>query len=153
QWDLLLHLPLRYVDETRITPIADLTAGPELQVEGTVAACEISYRGRRQLTARLADDSGEVVLRFLHFYPSQAKSLAVGRRVRAPGAARGGWLGWEMIHPRVRAGDDALPTRLTPVYPATAGISQHLLRTRIERALRDVTINDTVPDALRARLD
>ena len=151
-WDFLLHLPLRYVDETRVTPIAALEAGAELQVEGTIVASEISYRGRRQLTARLADETGEVVLRFLHFYPSQAKSLAAGKHVRALGTARGGTLGWEIIHPRVRAADAApLPTRLTPVYPATAGISQHVLRSRIERALRDVTVTDTVPDALRAR--
>jgi ATP-dependent DNA helicase RecG len=153
-WDFLLHLPLRYVDETRLTPIAELAGGEEAQVEGQIAAAEISYRGRRQLTARLADATGEIVLRFLHFYPSQAKSLAAGRRVRALGAVRGGPLGLEMVHPRVRSADDApLPTRLTPVYPASAGISQQWLRTRIERALRDVDAFDTVPDGLRRRFD
>jgi len=153
-WDFLLHLPLRYVDETRVTPIAEVTAGEEAQVEGTIVASEISYRGRRQLTARLADETGEVLLRFLHFYPSQARSLAAGRRVRALGAVRGGTLGLEMVHPRVRAAADApLPTRLTPVYPATEGITQPLLRARIQRALRDVAITDTVPEALRARFE
>ena len=151
-WDFLLHLPLRYVDETRLTPIADLVGGAEAQIEGTIVASEISYRGRRQLTARLADDTGEVLLRFLHFYPSQAKSLAAGKRVRALGTARGGTLGMEMVHPRVRAAADApLPTRLTPVYPASAGISQSWLRARIERALRDVQPTETVPQALRER--
>ncbi len=153
-WDFLLHLPLRYIDETRVTPIAQLEGGVEAQVEGTIAASEIRYRGRRQLTARLVDDSGEVLLRFLHFYPSQAKSLAVGKRVRALGAVRGGALGMEMVHPRVRAADETpLPTRLTPVYPASAGISQQWLRNRIERALRDATVSDTVPPALRERWD
>jgi ATP-dependent DNA helicase RecG len=152
-WDFLLHLPLRYIDETRVTPIAELAGGDEAQVEGTIVASEITYRGRRQLSARLADDTGEVLLRFLHFYPSQAKSLAAGRRVRALGAVRGGTLGLEMVHPRVRAAGEApLPTRLTPVYPAAAGISQAWLRTRIERALRDVKLTETVPETLRARL-
>jgi ATP-dependent DNA helicase RecG len=153
-WDFLLHLPLRYVDETRLTPIADLRGGEEAQVEGTIVASEISYRGRRQLTARLSDETGEVLLRFLHFYPSQSKSLAAGRRVRALGVVRGGTLGLEMVHPRVRSAADApLPTRLTPVYPATEGITQPLLRARIQRALRDVSITDTVPEALRARFE
>jgi ATP-dependent DNA helicase RecG len=151
-WDFLLHLPLRYVDETRVTPIGELEGGIEAQVEGTIVASEISYRGRRQLSARLADETGEVLLRFLHFYPSQAKSLAAGRRVRALGAVRGGTLGLEMVHPRVRAAsDEPLPTRLTPVYPAAAGISQPWLRARIERALRDVKVTETVPEPLRAR--
>jgi ATP-dependent DNA helicase RecG len=153
-WDFLLHLPLRYIDETRVTPIAEVAGGEEVQIEGTIAACEIRYRGRRQLVARLADDTGEVLLRFLHFYPSQAKSLAVGRRVRAFGVVRGGTLGLEMVHPRVRAADETpLPTRLTPVYPTTAGIAQALLRNRIERALRDTNLSDTVTDEVRVRFD
>jgi ATP-dependent DNA helicase RecG len=152
-WDFLLHLPLRYVDETRVTPIASLVGGEEAQVEGSIVACEVTYRGRRQLVARLADDTGEVLLRFLHFYPSQTKSLAAGRRVRALGTVRGGPLGPEMVHPRVRGADEALSTRLTPVYPATAGIAQSMLRNRIERALRDTPLTETVPDDLRARFD
>jgi ATP-dependent DNA helicase RecG len=135
-----------------VTPIGELAGGVEAQVEGTIAAAEVSYRGRRQLSARLVDDTGELVLRFLHFYPSQTKSLAAGRRVRALGTVRGGPLGLEMVHPRVRAADDApLPTHLTPVYPVAAGIPQQWLRARIERALRDVDPTDSVPEALRIR--
>src|SRR5512147_536963 len=69
-WDFVLHLPLRYEDETRITPIAALVPGAEAQVEGVIEHCEVAYRGRRQLLARVRDDSGELLLRFLHFYPS-----------------------------------------------------------------------------------
>jgi ATP-dependent DNA helicase RecG len=153
-WDFLLHLPLRYEDETQLTPIADLVAGTDAQVEGVITACEATFRGRRQLVARLADDSGELVLRYLNFYPSQQKSLAVGRRVRAFGNVRGGLMGVEMVHPRVRGVEEgaALPSRLTPIYPTTEGVSQTWLRKRIERALRDVDIADTVPAELRDAL-
>jgi ATP-dependent DNA helicase RecG len=154
-WDFVLHLPLRYEDETRITPIAQLEPGAETQVEGVVEHCEIAYRGRRQLVARLRDDAGDtLLLRFLHFYPSTQKQLAVGRRVRLYGSVRGGLLGVEMVHPRVRLadGDTALPQRLTPVYPSTEGVSQPLLRRRIAQALQNVTITDTLPAALRTRL-
>jgi ATP-dependent DNA helicase RecG len=157
-WDFLLHLPLRYEDETRITPIAQLAAGAEAQVEGEIVDVEIARRGRRQLIARLRDASGELLLRFLHFYPSQLKQLAVGRRVRAFGAVRGGALssdfGFEIVHPRVRPVEPgaSVPTALTPVYPTAAGVPQAWLRTRIARALRDVDIGDTLPAALRERL-
>ena len=149
-WDFLLHLPLRYEDETHVTPIVALVPGIEAQVEGEIVACEIAYRGRRQLVARLADAGGEIVLRFLHFYPSQQKSLAVGRRVRAYGLVRGGLMGAEMVHPRTHATNenDALPARLTPVYPTTERVPQSWLRKRIERALRDVDLVDTLPDSL-----
>ena len=56
--------------------------------------------------------AAKLLLRFLHFYPSQAKSVAAGKRVRVLGAVRGGALGLEMVHPRVRAADETpLPTR------------------------------------------
>ncbi len=155
-WDYLLHLPLRYEDETQITPIADLPLGIEAQAEGVVESCDVVFRGRRQLLARLRDDSGELVLRFLNFYSSTQKQLAVGRRVRVFGAARAGFYGGmaEMVHPRVRVTVDApLPNRLTPVYPTTEGVPQAWLRKRIERALRDVDVaaNDTLPPSIRAR--
>ncbi len=153
-WDFVLHLPLRYVDETRVVPIAELRVGEEAQVEGEVVAAQVVHRGRRQLLVRLADASGELVLRFLNFYPSQVKALAAGRRVRVFGSARGGAIGGlEMVHPRMRAADEAtpLPTRLTPIYPTTEGLPQHWLRARIERALRDVDLTDCLPAALRVR--
>jgi ATP-dependent DNA helicase RecG len=153
-WDYVLHLPLRYEDETSITPIAALVPGVEAQVEGEVLSAEVVARGRRQLSATLRDASGLVQLRFLHFYPSQVKQLAVGRRVRAYGAMRAGYSGSEMVHPRVRAADEQrpLPAALTPVYPAGEGIAQPWLRKRIARALLDVQIADLVPPAWRERL-
>jgi ATP-dependent DNA helicase RecG len=153
-WDFLLHLPLRYIDETQITPIAQLAAGVEQQVEGSVVASEVVVRGRRQLLVRLADASGELLLRFFHFYPSTRQQLAVGRRVRASGPVRGGLTGAEIVHPRIHPvrSDEPLPQRLTPIYPSTEGISQNWLRNRIDRALRDVEIDETVPAALATDL-
>ena len=154
-WDFVLHLPLRYVDETRVTPIAQLVVGVEAQVEGEVVRCDVVFRGRRQLIATVRDDSGELLLRFINFYSSQQKQLAVGRRVRALGTVRGGVLGVEMVHPSIHAADidRPLPQRLTPIYPGTEGVPQSWLRKRIERALRDVDIVDTVPESVRARYE
>ena len=152
-WDFLLHLPLRWIDETRVIPIAQLRVDEEQQAEGVVVACEVASRGRRQLLARIADGSGELLLRFFHFYPSTRQQLAVGRRVRVFGPVRGGLMGLEIVHPRVRPvrENEPLPQRLTPVYPTTAGVSQATLRGRIERALREVEITETVPaELLRA---
>jgi len=154
-WDFILHLPLRYEDETRLAAVADLQEGEDAQVAGEVMHSEIVYRGRRQLVASLRDDAGDsLALRWLNFYPSQSKLVAVGRRVRVYGAPRAGLAGWEMIHPRVRAIDLAvpLPTTLTPIYSTVAGVPQHTLRRRIERALRAVTLSDTLPLEMRRRL-
>src|SRR5690606_30649951 len=83
--DFLLHLPLRYEDETRVTPVARLRPGIWAQVEGEVLRCEVQLRPRRQLVATIADDSGELGLRYLNFYPSQQQQLTAGRRVRVKG--------------------------------------------------------------------
>jgi ATP-dependent DNA helicase RecG len=153
--DLILHLPLRYEDETRLTPIAQLMPGVPAQVEATVVTTEVAYRPRRQLVCRVADASGELTLRFFNFYPSQQKQMEAGRRLRIFGESRGGFLGEEMVHPRVRAvaEGEPLPQSLTPVYSTTAGLSQAALRRAIEAALTRADLADTLPEALRQRLD
>jgi ATP-dependent DNA helicase RecG len=153
QADLVLHLPLRFEDETRITPIADAVPGAAAQFDVTVVSCEIAYRPKRQLVCRVEDDTGELVLRFLNFYPSQQKVLQAGARLRVFGEVRGGFWGSELIHPRFRVlhGDEALPTALTPVYPTTAGLGQATLRKLIARALNEVDLAETLPASLIAR--
>ena len=149
----MLHLPLRYEDETQVTPIAQLVAGHEAQVEGEVIAADVVYRGRRQLRVTVRDDSGQLTLRFLNFYSSQTTQMAVGRRLRIFGMVRGGLAGDEMIHPRVRASDlsNPLPQSLTPVYPSPEGVPQSWLRKRIDRALRDVDIHEVLPASMLER--
>jgi ATP-dependent DNA helicase RecG len=141
--DLVLHLPLRYEDHTHLCPLAVLRAGQAWQVEATVLNSEIHYRPRRQLVCLLEDGAegagprGQLVLRFFHFYPSQQKALAPGRRVRVFGDVREGHFGLEIVHPsfHVVAPGTPLPDRLTPVYPTTAGLAQDALRKLVYRAL------------------
>jgi len=153
QADLVLHLPLRFEDETRITPIAAALPGEAAQFEATVVSCEIAYRPRRQLVCRIEDPSGTLLLRFLNFYPSQQKALQPGVRLRVFGEPRGGFWGSELVHPRFRIlhGDEDLPTALTPVYPTTAGLGQSSLRRLIERALDEVNLDETLPESLIKR--
>ena len=154
QADLVLHLPLRFEDETRITSIADAVPGATAQFDVTVVSTEIAYRPKRQLISRVEDDSGELILRFLNFYPSQQKVLQPGARLRVFGEVRGGFWGSEIIHPRFHAlhGEEPLPTALTPVYPTTAGLGQATLRKLIARALAEVDLAETLPAPLIERL-
>ncbi|HEX7650601.1 MAG TPA: ATP-dependent DNA helicase RecG [Noviherbaspirillum sp.] len=154
--DLVLHLPMRYEDETKIVPIheAGFMAGHPSQVEGVVTECDIQYRPRRQLVVTIRDESGELVMRFLNFYGSQVKQLSAGVRVRARGEVRHGFFGAEMVHPTYKAIEegDPLPDALTPVYPAGEGLSQAYLRKAIANALQRVDWRDTVPSSVLAAL-
>lgn len=152
KFDLVLHLPLRYDDETQLYPIMDAPAARDVLIEATVVACDIKYRPRRQLVCNLEDGSGNVTLRFFSFYGSQVKHFVPGARVRAFGEIRQGFFGAEMVHPRYRIVQPGLPVAeaLTPVYPTTAGLGQDTLRKLIERALASEKLDDTLPDTLIA---
>jgi ATP-dependent DNA helicase RecG len=148
--DLALHLPLRYEDETRLAPIAALREGETAQVEGVVGDCRIDTRSRRQLLVRLRDDSGELLLRFLNFYPSQQKQMAPGQRLRVRGEVRGGFLGREMVHPAIKAVEPGapLPQALTPVYPTSAALPQAYLRKAVASALARAPLAELLPAPL-----
>jgi ATP-dependent DNA helicase RecG len=160
QQDLVLHLPLRYEDETRITGIAEAPFDVPVQVEGELLDLSVRRVPRRQLVARVSDASGErsiLDLRFLSFYGSQQRALEVardqGRRLRIFGEIRRGLHGREMVHPRYRilaeaeAEAEALPQSLTPVYPTTAGLTQSALRKLIGGALRDADLAEVLDAA------
>lgn len=144
--DFALHLPIRYEDETEIVSIRDANfrGGASVQVEGVVTECDIQYRPRRQLVVTIADESSQLVLRFLNFYGSQIKQMTVGMRVRARGELRHGFFGAEIVHPTYKMVNEGAPlaTALTPVYPAGEGVSQVMLRKAISAAL--VKLQDQV---------
>ena len=152
--DLVLHLPLRYEDETRITPVGEARAGEPVLVEVEVVESTVAFRPRRQLVVKARDASGLVVMRFLNFYPSQQKALAAGAKVRAFGELKPGFFGGEMVHPRFRVlrRPEPLATSLTPVYPTTAGLPQWELRKLVDEALASCPLTETVPAEIRQPL-
>ena len=160
EFDLVLHLPLRYEDETHLYPIRDLPAQKTAQVEGIVIDNKVMYRPRRQLVCRVDDGSGVLCMRFLNFYGSQVKTYAIGTRVRLIGEARLGFFGLEMVHPKCRVVGEQEPLEdtLTPVYPATAGLSSEAVRKLIYRTLRKLReagnqpyLSETLPEEVLRR--
>ena len=145
--DFALHIPMRYEDETRLVSIASLRDGAAAQVEGIVTEADVPPSSRRQLVVHLRDASGELVLRFLHFYPSHQKALARGARVRVRGEARGGFFGLEMVHPsfKVVRDDTPLATALTPVYPTSAQLPQLYLRKAVAANLARADLSELLP--------
>lgn len=137
--DLLFHLPLRYMDRTRITPIGALQPGTYAVIEGEVRGCDFVIGRRRSLVVRLQDGSGTASLRFYHFSNAQKQRLTNGTWLRVFGETRRGAAGLEFYHPEYDPLDDLSPLplqeHLTPVYPATEGLTQARLRKLAEQAL------------------
>ncbi len=152
--DLLLHLPLRYIDETHITSIRDLRLGEAAQIQGEIVHSEVIYKPRKALIAQIQDASGQLTLRFLHFYPSQIKMLAMGTHLRIYGEVRHGFLGYEMVHPQCKTVSEksVVAETLTPVYPTTAGLSQTNLRKAIQHAINLKVFGETLPQNVYNKL-
>jgi ATP-dependent DNA helicase RecG len=161
EFDLMLHLPLRYEDETHLYPIRDVPANKTVLIEGVIIRSEVMYRPRRQLVCQVEDATGMLFMRFLNFYGSQVKAYSVGRRIRLLGEARPGFFGVEMVHPKCRIvpEHEPLADALTPIYPATAGLSSETIRKLIQQVLHqtlgDATrqnyLQETLPDTILTR--
>ena len=142
--DLLFHRPLRYEDRTRITPMNRVRPDTRVQIEGRVMHQEVVQRRRRMLLVTLADDSGQVTLRYFRFYPSQRRMFQVGNRIRCFGEVRFGPAGFEMAHPECRVIDsrspEPLPEHLTPIYPVTQGLARATLTRLIDQAVERIRL-------------
>lgn len=149
--DLVFHLPFRYQDRTRITPLGALQLHCDVVVEGEIRATDISFTGRapgkrRSLVCRIQDGTGTLTLRFFHFSTAQKNQLKTGVRLRCFGETRRGTSGIEIYHPEYQLihNDNphpelphklAIQQTLTPVYPSTEGVTQARLRNVISQAL------------------
>lgn len=154
--DLLFHLPSRYQDRTKITPIGALRPGQDAVVLGSVAAADVVMGKRRSLLVRLHDGTGSLSLRFYHFSLAQKTSLARGTLVRCYGEIRPGASGLEIYHPeyRIQNADEpvAVEERLTAIYPTTEGLSQNRLRALVMMALdylAPASLPEWLPETMR----
>ncbi len=151
--DVLFHLPFRYEDRTRITPIGSLRPERGVVIEGQVLAADVVFGKRRSLLCKVADGTGMVALRFYHFSAAQKNNLQKGRTIRVYGEPRPGAAGLEFYHPEYQTGPEIPPLEkaLTPVYPTTEGVSQKLLRNLACQALqwlRSHTPEELIPREL-----
>jgi len=154
---LALHLPSRYEDETELLTVEEaLHQGrfTSAQTQGVVIRNQVLFRPRRQMIVTIEDETETLNLRFLNFYPSQQKQMAVGVNIRVRGEIREGFQGPEMVHPTVRAvaPEAPLPASLTPVYSASVGVSQTIIRKAVAQALRDPSLQDSLAEFLPKKL-
>ncbi len=145
---LVMHLPIRYIDETIVTPIRDIQMGILSQVEAEVIRAEIVYKPKKMLIVQVKDTSGSLQLRFLHFYPSQMKMFEVGTRIRILGEARHNLFAFEMIHPQCKLvrEDDVLPETLTPIYSLVAGVGQKIVKDAIDKVFLHFDLKNYLKD-------
>ncbi len=148
--DLWFHLPLRYEDRSRITPLDALRPGRTALVVARVERADLRFGRRRSLVVSVSDGSGRVLMRLFHFSKSQMQSFVAGQWLQAFGEVRPGPKGLEMVHPQYRLLPDPeaveLSERLTPVYPTTQQVNQTRIRSLVDQALQ--VLDDNGPREL-----
>ena len=137
--DLLFHLPMRYEDRTRITPIIDLRPESYATIEGIVQLTEVQFGKRPILSTTLSDGTSKITLKFFNFNAGMKNSLVAGTRVKAFGEIKRGRYMAEIHHPeyQIIRGNQPLELAetLTPIYSTTEGLKQASLRKLTDQAL------------------
>ncbi|MFT4058099.1 MAG: ATP-dependent DNA helicase RecG [Legionella sp.] len=138
--DLLFHLPYRYQDRTRITPIQDLHPNEWAVVAGRVCKTEVKPGKRARLICYVEDKTGLLRLQFFHFNKQQINGLNQCALIHLFGEVRE-FNGQLMItHPEyqlLKEGEQCTVNEtLTPIYPATQGLTQTRIRQIVAAALK-----------------
>lgn len=137
--DLWFHLPLRYEDRSRVTPLSAIRPGQLALIVARVERADMRFGRRRSLVVSISDGSGRLLMRLFHFSKSQVRSFVPGQWLQAFGEVRPGPKGLEMVHPQYRLLKDRedveLSDGLTPVYPVTQKVNQVRMRSLVGQAL------------------
>ena len=157
--DLLFHLPFRFQDRTNVVPIGSLLSGQTTYICGRITNVRVSFGHRRTLNVNIDDDTGKLRIRLFHFNNRQRVILEGASWIRCFGEARTSRNGLEMVHPEYSVFHYEPPARtdnsLTPIYRLTEGISQLLMRSMIQSALKlcaDCPVTDLIPQEVRKNL-
>jgi len=141
---LLHHYPRRYIDRSRVETIRSLKIGAFATVIATVRSVVRRQTRRRQsmVTVSLTDGTGFLELAFFN-QPWAAGRYREGMEVAVSGVAQLYRGHLQMANQEVevlRGPDQELvhTARITPVHPASEGISAHTIRELVWRGLEQL---------------
>ena len=143
--DLLYHIPRRYIDLTRPTPLAAAVPGQKCAVRALLAAKGREQRIRRGLSVfRLTAVDGPVTLHITFFNAKYTvEALREGEEYIFYGSLTGGFYSRQMDSPQVFRPEKA--GTLLPVYSLTQGLSNKMVSRQVTEALYRV---EQLPDPL-----
>ena len=137
--DLIFHLPSKYQDRSRISPIGSLLHGQTAQVFGVIEAADIVFGKRRSLVCKISDSTGILDIRLFYFSMAQKKQFVRGQYIQCYGQVSHGGRNAAMIHPEIKflksISTPTLSNGLQAVYPTTDGLQQRTFQSLIKQAL------------------
>ena len=151
--DLLYHLPRDYEDRSDIKNICDLIDGEKVCVLGRITASPRSFKSKNRLMvtqATISDGTG--IMKITWFNARYIEGQLQGdREFVFFGEVTYRGRNAEMVNPVVESyGGGKKTGRIVPIYPLRAGISQYMLRSAIEEAIKNLEdkIENTVPEGI-----
>ena len=150
--DLLNHYPRRYIDRSQVIPIRGLKVGQRATVIAHVDKVQKRLTRRRQsmVTVRVYDGTGYLELAFFN-QPWAARTYREGMEVAVSGVVGLYRRMLQMQNQEVEVlrgeGVETVHTgRVTPVHPATEGVTTRTIRELVFRALQALKkIDDPMP--------
>lgn len=156
--DLLMNVPFRYDDYSRISPIASVRPGEAVTLTGVVDSIRnaITKSGKKMQEAVVSDSSGKIEVIWFN-QPFLLRIIKKGDTLRLAGKVD--WFGhklvmtspsYEIVDPQAQGPALSLSIhsgRLVPIYPETEGISSKWLRGRIAYLLETLlpSVEDSLP--------
>ena len=152
--DLVLHLPRRLEDRSRFVEIGRLIPGEEAAVRGEILAVDRRRAGRGVVLVKAAVGDGSGFLYAVWFnQPWLADQLKKGAKVDLFGRVERSYGELQMRAPTWESAEtDSDIGRLVPVYPATEGVSDRLIRSLIGRHLDRLLpeVVEVLPESVRS---
>lgn len=155
--DLLLHIPYRYEDKTRITAISDLVLNQFSTIQGEIKQSKnIPQKGKgNRIELTVADNSGTISITFFNSYKGMQNNLKPGVKITAFGEIKSFGSIFKIIHPEIRIlksnEEINLESNLTPIYHTTLGLKQFTIRKLVKKALeflKNLDLDEILPSKL-----
>jgi len=151
--DFLYHLPNRFEDFSKITPIGKLEEGQLVTIHGNITQINNSYtRTKKQIQkATISDETGSINVIWFN-QPYIAKSLKFGDKVALSGRVIGDGFLLSLNSPDFEVitenGKTIHTGRLVPIYPETAGVSSKWLRRQVDKILNTNYFEEFLPTTI-----
>ena len=152
--DLLEHYPREHEDRRTITPLASCVMEETSNIVVTVMSKpEVMKKGYKIMVRfRVKDESGSI---FIVFYgqPYMKNQFQVGQVYNFYGKITKNYGYLEMHNPeyeKLEGGDARTSSKIIPIYPSTAKLSQKVIRQLIEQVLEEALpeIEEILPQEL-----
>ena len=137
-WDLLLHMPERWLDRRPVDSFENLVPGEIATVQGEVHAIKAPYNERAPTRIEMFDGTGFLTITYFRAEPRWLQGqFPVGKERIVSGRVEEYKGERQMSHPDfvIDPAKGELPPPVEPIYPLTAGLTNKRVHTTLKAAL------------------